>query len=58
MPTESPTPTVIRNLDENVKYQDNLAEALMATFSKLGGVELDIPLRDVHPRPLEFDRSS
>jgi plasmid stability protein len=32
----------------------NLAQAIMARFSELGGVELDLPPRDAAPRAVEF----
>ena len=32
----------------------NLAEAIMARFGELGGVELDLPPRSATPRPAEF----
>jgi antitoxin FitA len=32
----------------------NLAEAIMARFGELGGVELELPARDATPRAVEF----
>jgi antitoxin FitA len=32
----------------------NLAQAIMARFGELGGVELDLPPRDAAPRTVEF----
>jgi len=32
----------------------NLAQAIMARFGELGGVELDLPARDAAPRAVEF----
>jgi hypothetical protein len=44
------TVDTVREPDEG----PNLAEAIMARYSELGGVELDLPPRSATPRPAEF----
>jgi antitoxin FitA len=42
-------------LEESVRKQENFSEAIMETFGKFGGVELDIPPRPMETRTVEFD---
>lgn len=42
-------------LEDSVREPENFAETLMESFGGLGGVELDIPARTAHARPMEFD---
>jgi plasmid stability protein len=41
-------------LEESVREQENFAVAIMETFRKHGGVELDIPPRTETQRDVEF----
>jgi hypothetical protein len=41
-------------LEEAVRERDNFALAIMETFRKYGGVELDIPPRTDMPRAVDF----
>ena len=41
-------------LEETLRERDNFAVAIMETFQKFGGVELDIPPRTEMPRYVEF----
>lgn len=41
-------------LEESVREQENFAAAIIETFSKYGGVELDIPARTEMQREVEF----
>lgn len=41
-------------IEESVREQENFAVAIIETFRKYGGVELDIPARTDMPREVEF----
>lgn len=43
-----------RILEEAVRERDNFGVAIIETFRKYGGVELDIPARTEMPREVDF----